>query len=104
MKKDFQVCARCVMDTSDKAIKFKDGICDHCLTFDKEILPVWNYGQGREDKLNEIVNRIKKAGRNHDFDCILGMSGGVDSSYLLYLVTKKLNIRPLVFHVDAVVY
>ena len=101
MKKDFQVCARCVMDTSDKAIKFKDGICDHCLTFDKEILPVWNYGQGREDKLNEIVNRIKKAGRNHDFDCILGMSGGVDSSYLLYLVTKKLNLRPLVFHVDA---
>ena len=96
------VCKRCVMDTSDSKIKFDHlGVCDHCRTFDKEILPNWNMGKGRENQLAAIVNRIKKAGSGKDFDCILGMSGGIDSSYLLYLTTKVLNLRPLVFHVDA---
>lgn len=96
------VCTRCVMDSSDSLIEFDDyGVCDHCLTFDKEILPAWNMGKGREKRLSDIVNQIKKAGVGKDFDCILGMSGGIDSSYLLYLVTKVLELRPLVFHVDA---
>ena len=64
-------------------------------------MPTWNMGVGREQQLASIVNRIKKEGSGRDFDCILGMSGGIDSSYILYLVTKKLNLRPLVFHVDA---
>lgn len=97
-----RICTRCVMDTSDSMIDFDEfGVCDHCRTFDKEILPIWNMGKGREDQLETIVNRIKKNGASFDFDCILGMSGGVDSSYLLYLVTKVLHLRPLVFHVDA---
>jgi N-acetyl sugar amidotransferase len=89
------------MDSSDSAISFVDNVCDHCITFDKDIVPVWNYGQGREKQLKEIVGSIKKSGKDKEFDCILGMSGGVDSSYLLHLVTKKLGLRPLVFHVDA---
>ena len=99
---DYKICSRCVMDTSDAKIKFdKDGVCDHCLAFDKHILPIWNFGQGREKQLKEIVDKIKQSSKGKDFDCILGMSGGIDSSYLLYLVTKKLDLKPLVFHVDA---
>jgi N-acetyl sugar amidotransferase len=96
------ICKRCVMDSSDKAIYFNvDGICDHCLTFDREIMPVWNNGVGRDEELKLIVDGIKKNGAGEDFDCILGMSGGIDSSYLLYLAKEKLGLRPLVFHVDA---
>ena len=99
---DYKICSRCVMDTSDAKIKFdKDGVCDHCLAFDKNILPIWNFGKGREKQLKEIVDKIKQSSKGKDFDCILGMSGGIDSSYLLYLVTKKLDLKPLVFHVDA---
>ncbi len=97
-----KICQRCVMDTSDTAIVFDEfGICDHCRTFDREILPTWNMGYGREAELGKIVADIKIEGKGKDFDCILGMSGGIDSSYLLYLATKKLGLRPLVFHVDA---
>ena len=99
---DSIICKRCVMDSSDKAIYFNaDGICDHCLTFDREIMPVWNNGVGRGEELKLIVDGIKKNGAGEDFDCILGMSGGIDSSYLLYLAKEKLGLRPLVFHVDA---
>jgi N-acetyl sugar amidotransferase len=90
------------MDTTDSAIVFNDlGVCDHCLTYDRDIAPIWNMGNGREKELNAIVSKIKKDGANNDFDCILGMSGGIDSSYLLYLVKEKMGLRPLVFHVDA---
>ena len=99
---DNRVCKKCVMDTTDSAISFNSsGICDHCQTYEKEIAPVWNLGKGRDQQLTSIVNRIKKSGEGKDFDCILGMSGGIDSSYLLYLTTKVLGLRPLVFHVDA---
>ena len=96
------ICKRCVMDSSDKAIVFNsDGFCDHCLTFDREIMPVWMGGVGRDEELEIIIDSIKKNGKGKDFDCILGMSGGIDSSYLLYLAKEKLGLRPLVFHVDA---
>ena len=90
------------MDSTDKAISFDNkGVCDHCNTYYKEIFPVWNGGIGRDTELATIVNKIKRAGQGKDFDCILGMSGGIDSSYLLYLVTNILGLRPLVFHVDG---
>jgi N-acetyl sugar amidotransferase len=97
-----QTCTRCVMDTTDTKIKFNtNGVCDHCLTFDEHIKPSWNFGVGREEQLQELVHSIKESSKDKDFDCILGMSGGIDSSYLLHLVTKDLGLRPLVFHVDA---
>ena len=96
------ICSNCVMDTSDAAIVFDEyGVCDHCRTYESEIAPVWNMGIGRKTQLDAIVKKIKQAGTGKEFDCILGMSGGIDSSYLLYLVTKELNLKPLVFHVDA---
>lgn len=96
------ICSKCVMDTSDAVITFdNDGVCDHCTTYDRDIAPVWMLGKGREKELEKIVRNIKREGEGKDFDCILGMSGGIDSSYLLYLAKEKLGLRPLVFHVDA---
>ena len=89
------------MDTTDSKISFdSDGVCDHCNTFDKKILPYWKTDSSGQAKLLKLVEKIKQAGKNKDFDCIIGMSGGVDSSYLTYLASEY-GLRPLVFHVDA---
>lgn len=97
-----KVCSRCVMDTSDSQIIFDDeGVCDHCRTFDRDIKPNWDTSEVGWEKISNIANRIKAAGRGREFDCIIGMSGGIDSSYLVYLAKEKLGLRPLVFHVDA---
>ena len=102
MRRTYQICTNCVMDTSDSKITFDEkGVCDHCNTYYKDIEPVWNYGKGREKELSSMADKIKASGKSKDFDCILGMSGGIDSSYLLYLAKEKLGLRPLVFHVDA---
>lgn len=98
----YQICIRCVMDTTDVSISFDEsGVCDHCRTFQFEILPKWNPEGLDETKLFEFGESIKKRGRGRDFDCLIGMSGGIDSSYLLHLAVEKLKLRPLVFHVDA---
>lgn len=100
--KEYQICNSCVMDTSDSRITFDDnGICDHCNTFHNHTLPNWHTDERGEKELQSLVEKIKKAGRGNDFDCIVGMSGGVDSSYLTYIAKEKLGLRPLVFHVDA---
>jgi N-acetyl sugar amidotransferase len=65
------------------------------------VLPNWHTNARGWDELQRIVDRIKAAGRGKDFDCIMGMSGGVDSSYLTYVAKELLGLRPLVFHVDA---
>ena len=97
-----QICTRCVMDTTDSAITFtSEGVCDHCLTYDREIVPDWDTGEKGNQQLTALVNRIKQDGKKRDFDCIMGMSGGADSSYLLYKVVHDFGLRPLVFHVDA---
>ena len=99
---EYQVCSRCVMDTTDSKIVFdSDGICDHCNTFNNDILPNWHTCEQGTQELDELVREIKKAGEGKDFDCIIGMSGGIDSSYLTYIAKVKLGLRPLVFHVDA---
>jgi N-acetyl sugar amidotransferase len=98
----YQICSNCVMDTTDSKISFDSkGVCDHCQTFHTKVLPNWDTSKKGEEELVKILNQIKKEGKNKDFDCIMGMSGGIDSSYLLYVMTEKYNLRPLVFHVDA---
>ena len=100
--KNYQICKNCVMDTTDSKITFNiEGVCDHCQTFDKDIKPKWDTGEQGHQRLLKIVDKIKIEGKNKDFDCIMGMSGGIDSSYLLYIMKEKYNLRPLVFHVDA---
>lgn len=97
-----RVCAKCVMDTTDLKISFDiNGICDHCLTFEKKILPFWNPSSESKKELQTIINKIKSEQKNKDFDCIMGMSGGIDSSYLLHMMVTEFGLRPLVFHVDA---
>lgn len=99
--KPFQICSKCVMDTTDSAITFDvHGVCDHCRTFDEKVKPNWHTDARGERELQALVERIKAAGRGKEFDCIIGMSGGIDSSYLTYIATE-LGLRPLVFHVDA---
>ncbi|MAB94780.1 MAG: LPS biosynthesis protein [Flavobacteriales bacterium] len=100
--KKIQICSNCVMDTTDSKIVFDDkGVCDHCNTFFSEILPKWHTDERGDRDLKEIVKKIKKEGEGKDFDCLMGMSGGIDSSYLLYIMVKKYGLRPLVFHVDG---
>lgn len=102
MNREHQICANCVMDTTDSRIVFDDkGICDHCNDFWQHVEPNWFPNEEGKSKLAEIVKRIKKDGEGRDFDCILGMSGGLDSSFLLHLAVKELGLRPLVFHVDS---
>ena len=97
-----KICTRCIMDTTDSRIVFdQNGVCDHCCTYDNEILPKWNPDGLDEASLLRLAAKIKVDGKGHDFDCLMGMSGGVDSSYLLYLAVEKMGLRPLVFHVDA---
>ncbi|WP_418637375.1 N-acetyl sugar amidotransferase [Winogradskyella sp.] len=101
-KREYQICTNCVMDTSDSRIKFdENGVCDHCLDFEVNVKPNWFPNEEGKKRLKSVVERIKKDGEGRDFDCILGMSGGVDSSYMLHLAVKELGLRPLVFHVDG---
>ena len=102
MDKNYRICNNCVMDSSDPEIVFDDdGICDHCNNFYDNILPNWNVGKSSEKKLYKIVDKIKKDNKGKDHDCLMGISGGVDSSYLAYLAKEKLGLRPLIFHIDA---
>jgi N-acetyl sugar amidotransferase len=100
--RSYQICANCVMDTSDSRIRFDGrGVCDHCNTFYSTILPHWHTDERGAAELRRLTDEIKAAGRGKDFDCIIGMSGGIDSSYLTYLAKERMGLRPLVFHVDA---
>ena len=102
MSKNHQICANCVMDSSDSAITFdKFGVCDHCNTFYRDIKPHWETGSKGKLELERMVDGIRRAGEGKDFDCIIGMSGGIDSSYLVYAAKELLGLRPLIFHVDA---
>lgn len=99
---DRVTCVHCVMDTTDSMIVFDDhGVCDHCNTFKTVTLPGWDTGPRGEAQLDALVDAIKREGAGKDFDCIIGMSGGIDSSYLTYLAKEQMGLRPLVFHVDA---
>lgn len=98
----YRFCTNCVMDTTDAAITFdENGVCDHCRNYYTKILPNWHPDDQGFSELMKTVEQIKAAGKGKDFDCIIGMSGGIDSSYLVYLAKEKLGLRPLVFHVDA---
>jgi len=99
---NYQICTNCVMDTTDSNIVFDaKGVCDHCNTFYQKILPNWHTdGRGRRE-LEDIAEKIRTQGQGQEFDCIIGISGGVDSSYLTYIAKEEMGLRPLVFHVDA---
>ena len=90
------------MDSSDPDITFNEkGTCSHCDNFDKEIKPSWIAGKDNDRSLIKMGEAIKTRNKNKDFDCIIGLSGGLDSSYTAYIAVEKMGLRPLLFHVDA---
>lgn len=98
----YQRCTNCVMDTTDPGITFdKEGKCHHCRAFYNEILPNWHPNERGKRELRRLGRSIKEKGQGKEFDCIIGISGGADSSYLTYVATEILGLRPLLFHVDA---
>ena len=97
----YQECMRCIMDTGDPEISFNaEGICNHCRDFDLVAKDQWFPNEEGKQLLAGILGKIKKAGQTREYDCILGLSGGVDSSYLA-LKAHDWGLRPLVVHVDA---
>ena len=101
-EKSYQICTRCVMDTTDPDIVFDDnGYCNHC-TKAIELLKEPPYGlppKEKEEALNKLIEKVKSEGQGKQYDCVIGLSGGVDSSYVAYLV-KQWGLRPLAVHMD----
>lgn len=98
----YQICTRCIMDTSDPDIVFDErGICNHCHAVEKR-LAMYPHNLSSTEKRRELENMvatIKAKGQRQPYDCVIGISGGVDSTYVAYL-TKKLGLRPLAVHLD----
>jgi N-acetyl sugar amidotransferase len=94
-----RVCTRCVMDTTAADIAFDgQGVCSYCRAFEARLRAVPSAGQSA-DRRKAFVAAIKAAGRGREYDCVVGVSGGVDSSYVLYLAVR-LGLRPLAVHLD----
>ena len=101
MNNNYQICSKCIMDTTDSEIIFdENGVCNHCAEFETVTKLNWFPNKDGEKRWSDILDKIKREGKNKDYDCIIGLSGGVDSSYLA-LKAKEWNLRPLVVHVDA---
>lgn len=103
MKNHHQICTRCIMDTTDLDIKFDEkGVCNHCLKFESRLKKNWFPNDEGKKRLDKIVNQIKNDGKNKKYDCVIGLSGGVDSSYLAYILKKLYpDLRILAIHVDG---
>ena len=102
MKRKYQICSKTIMDTTDPNIIFdKNGVSDYYHNYINNILPNWNTDEKGQEEMFKYAEKIKKESKNKDFDCIIGVSGGLDSSYAAYLAKEVLGLRPLVYHVDA---
>ena len=90
------------MDTTDPGITFDEqGRCDYCRNYYENLLPNWHTDERGKKALAEISATIKKEGQGRAHDCLIGISGGVDSSYVAYLAKEEMGLNPLLFHVDA---
>ncbi|MEZ7172916.1 N-acetyl sugar amidotransferase [Sporosarcina sp. OR05] len=99
-KQPLKVCTNCIMDSSDPDISFdENGVCDFCNSYKRNISP--NSDKKNYDDLINMATVIKEKSKNKKYDCIIGMSGGVDSSYLTYIVKEKMGLRPLILMVDT---
>lgn len=99
---NYRICTNCVMDTTDSKITFdSNGVCDFCNDYYDNILPGWKKGEEGKNELKRISREIRRAGKGKKYDCIIGMSGGVDSSYLCYIAKKVMHLRPLIYCVDT---
>lgn len=98
----YRICSVTVMDTSDSRISFDArSVCDHAIDFHQNVRPRWQSDIQNPKSIYKDIHKIRRDGLNKEYDCILGLSGGVDSSYMLHLAVKEFGLRPLVFHVDG---
>lgn len=99
---EYQICTRCIMDNkSDPLITFDEyGVCCHCHAYDEAIKKLPQTPEAKKEAFDALVAEIKNAGKGREFDCVLGISGGVDSAYLAY-IAHKAGLRILAVHVDA---
>lgn len=97
----YRICTRCIMDTAvDRSIQFdSQGVCNHCRRNDELRAARISSGPDAQAALTRLVEQIKAVGRGREYDCIIGVSGGVDSTYVAYLV-KQLGLRALAVHFD----
>ena len=101
-KREYQICTNCIMDTSDSKITFDErGWCDYCQNFYANILPNWHPNEKGAAKIRPLIEKIKKEGKDKEHDCLIGISGGLDSSYVAHVAVKKFGLRPLMFHCDT---
>lgn len=101
MEKDYKICTRCIMDNViSPKIKFdENSVCNYCKEYFERVKKEIDYSESGQKKFNRLINKIKEDGRNKEYDCIIGVSGGVDSTFVAYTV-KKLGLRPLAVHLD----
>lgn len=94
----YQICKYCVMDSSDREIVFDEkGICNHCKDAKEKLRRAEE--KRKEFDLAAFGEKIRADGKGKKYDCIVGISGGVDSCYVMYL-TKEMGLRPLAVHID----
>ncbi|MBU8974418.1 N-acetyl sugar amidotransferase [Bacteroides eggerthii] len=100
---EYKMCPHCVMDTkSDPSIVFEsNGKCERCNMYENTIEESWNHGYNHEIELQSLIMKIKKEGKGKKYDCLVGLSGGFDSTYVLHEAVTQWGVRPLVFHVDS---
>ena len=95
---NYNICVNCVMDTSDPGISFdSNGLCDYCRNYEENILPIWASALESDDAISKLAQKISRDGRGKDFDCIIGLSGGLDSSYAAYVAKEKNGIKTFAF-------
>jgi N-acetyl sugar amidotransferase len=89
------------MDTTDSSITFdENGVCNHCLKYDEVVHAYpFNSQETIDFELNRMVTSIKQNGKGKPYDCVIGVSGGVDSTYLAYIAKQK-GLRPIAVHLD----
>lgn len=101
MTRPYQMCTRCLMDTTDPDIVFEaNGLCNHCTNSIARQKLLLRTDEAGQQELQTIVAQIKAEGAGKPYDCIIGVSGGVDSTYAAYIAKVKLGLRPLAIHLD----
>jgi N-acetyl sugar amidotransferase len=100
MGSNYRICTRCVMDTSDPDIEFDDqGVCNHCKGAEGRLARTLLPSDQRHRAYKQLISNVQAAGKGREYDCLIGVSGGVDSSYVAWLV-KEAGLRPLAVHFD----
>lgn len=101
MTRPYQICTRCIMDTTDIEIQFDEqGICNYCKKYDKRAQNELHLDAIGQQKLARLIDEIKNNGKNKEYNCIIGLSGGTDSTMVAHIVKEKLGLKPLAITVN----